>query len=75
MKDLTLSEVDQLTRIISQYYYIELDLKRLVQQDLSHLVKVGSYRGLRHAMKLPVRGQRTHTNAKTAKASRSWARV
>jgi small subunit ribosomal protein S13 len=69
LKDLSPSQMDQLTRILSQYYYIELDLKRLLQHDLNHLVKVGCYRGFRHTLKLPARGQRTHTNARTARTN------
>lgn len=68
VKDLKPSQVDQLTRIISQYYYVGLDLKRLIQQDLNHLVVIGCYKGVRHTIKLPARGQRTHTNARTTRS-------
>ena len=64
---------DQLTRIVSivtQGYKIEGDLRREISQNIKRLIDIGSYRGLRHRRGLPVRGQRTHTNARTRKGPR-----
>jgi small subunit ribosomal protein S13 len=64
VKDLSEDEIVKLREIISQYI-IEGDLKRQISQDVRRLTEIGSYRGIRHRKKLPVRGQRTHTNART----------
>lgn len=53
--------------IISQEYEVESELKKLVMQNIKAKMDLGSYQGLRHRKKLPVRGQRTHTNARTRK--------
>ena len=52
---------------ISQSYKVEGDLRREVQLNIKRLIEIGSYRGLRHRRNLPVRGQRTRTNARTVK--------
>jgi small subunit ribosomal protein S13 len=61
------SEVVRLREIIEREYKIEGDLRREVSQNIKMLMDVGCYRGLRHRRGLPVRGQRTHTNARTRK--------
>jgi small subunit ribosomal protein S13 len=67
IKDLTDSEVGQLRDYISQNIKVEGDLRREVQLNIKRLMEIGSYRGLRHRRNLPVRGQRTRTNARTRK--------
>jgi small subunit ribosomal protein S13 len=64
---LTDSEVVHLREIIEREYKIEGDLRREVSQNIKMLMDIGCYRGLRHRRGLPVRGQRTHTNARTRK--------
>jgi small subunit ribosomal protein S13 len=61
------SEVIKLREIIEREYKVEGDLRRDVSQNIKMLMDVGCYRGLRHRRGLPVRGQRTHTNARTRK--------
>jgi small subunit ribosomal protein S13 len=61
------SEVVRLREIIESDYKIEGDLRREVSQNIKMLMDIGCYRGLRHRRGLPVRGQRTHTNARTRK--------
>lgn len=61
------SEVVSLREIIENQYKVEGDLRRDVQQNVKELMDIGCYRGLRHRRGLPVRGQRTHTNARTRK--------
>jgi small subunit ribosomal protein S13 len=61
------SEVVRLREIIERDYKIEGDLRREVSQNVKMLMDIGCYRGLRHRRGLPVRGQRTHTNARTRK--------
>ena len=67
VKDLTDSEITQLREYINQNYKVEGDLRREVQLNIKRLIEIGSYRGLRHRRGLPVRGQRTRTNARTRK--------
>ena len=67
VKDLTDQEVSQLREIIDADYQVEGDLRREVSMNVKRLMDLGCYRGLRHRRKLPVRGQRTHTNARTRK--------
>ncbi len=67
IKDLTDAEVSQLREFINQNYKVEGDLRREVQLHIKRLIEIGSYRGLRHRRNLPVRGQRTRTNARTRK--------
>jgi small subunit ribosomal protein S13 len=63
-----LSEIDiKALREMIETYKVEGDLRREVQQNIKRLMDLGSYRGLRHRRGLPVRGQRTHTNARTRK--------
>lgn len=67
VKDLTDAEVSQMREFINQNYKVEGDLRREVQLHIKRLIEIGSYRGLRHRRNLPVRGQRTRTNARTRK--------
>jgi small subunit ribosomal protein S13 len=67
IKDLTDSEVGLLRDYITQNIKAEGDLRREVQLNIKRLMEIGSYRGLRHRRNLPVRGQRTRTNARTRK--------
>lgn len=67
IKDLTDAEIAAMREFIVQNYKIEGDLRREVQMHIKRLIEIGSYRGLRHRRNLPVRGQRTRTNARTRK--------
>ena len=67
VKDLTEDQVSNLRRVIESGYRVEGDLKRQVAMDIKRLMDIGCYRGLRHRRGLPVRGQRTSTNARTRK--------
>ena len=67
VKDLTEDQVSKLRRVIEGGYRVEGDLKRQVAMDVKRLMDIGCYRGLRHRRGLPVRGQRTSTNARTRK--------
>lgn len=69
VKDLSEDELAAIRRIASQYT-IEGDLRREVAMDIKRLMEIGSYRGIRHRRSLPVRGQRTKTNARTRKGPR-----
>ncbi len=66
-KDLTDDEVRRIREAIEQNYEVEGDLRRDVSMNIKRLMDLGCYRGLRHRKGLPVRGQRTHTNARTRK--------
>ena len=68
--DLTQDEIHAITTFIQDHYRVEGDLRREVSQNIRRLIQIGSYRGLRHKKGLPVRGQRTKTNAKTRKGNR-----
>jgi len=67
VKDLTEQNVNKLRTIIEKSHTVEGDLRRNVQMDIKRLMDIGSYRGMRHKRGLPVRGQRTQTNARTRK--------
>ena len=67
VSDLTDSEVIQIREVIDRDYLVEGDLRREVSMNIKRLMDLGCYRGLRHRKSLPVRGQRTHTNARTRK--------
>ncbi len=67
MKDLTEDEVSRIRSIIDKEYEVEGDLRRDLNMSIKRLMDIGSYRGLRHRKGLPVRGQRSHTNARTRK--------
>ena len=68
--DLTEDEVNRLREIIDREYAVEGDLRKEVNFDIKRLVEIGSYRGIRHRHSLPVRGQRTRTNARARRGSR-----
>jgi small subunit ribosomal protein S13 len=70
VKDLTEEETVRLRECIDKNLKVEGDLRREVSQNVKRLMEIGSYRGLRHRKGLPVRGQRTHTNARTRKGPR-----
>jgi small subunit ribosomal protein S13 len=67
VRDLTDEEVNRIRAYIEQNLKVEGDLRREVAQDIKRKIEIGSYQGLRHRKGLPVRGQRTHTNARTRK--------
>ncbi len=69
-KDLTEEEISRLSAVIQSDYKIEGDLRREISSNIKRLIDIGSYRGQRHKKGLPVRGQRTHTNARTRKGPR-----
>ncbi|MBO2520886.1 MAG: 30S ribosomal protein S13 [Clostridia bacterium] len=70
VRDLTEDEVNRLREVIEREYVVEGDLRRQVQMNIKRLMDIGCYRGLRHRRGLPVRGQRTRTNARTRKGPR-----
>jgi len=70
VRDLTEEEVVRLREYLDRNLKIEGDLRREVSQNIKRLMEIGCYRGLRHRRGLPVRGQRTHTNARTRKGPR-----
>ncbi len=70
VKNLTEDEVNRLRRVIEGQFRIEGDLRRDVSVNVKRLIDIGCYRGQRHRRGLPVRGQRTHTNARTRKGPR-----
>ena len=68
--DLTAEEQVRIRNVLDADYKVEGDLRREMQQSIKRLLDLGSYRGVRHRRGLPVRGQRTHTNARTRKGPR-----
>jgi small subunit ribosomal protein S13 len=70
VRDLSEDELNRIRSIVDQQGNIEGDLRKQVQLDIKRLMDIGCYRGLRHRRGLPVRGQRTHTNARTRKGPR-----
>ncbi len=70
IKDLTEEEVTKIRQIIEEEGGIEGDLRKELSLNIRRLIEIGSYRGTRHRRNLPVRGQRTHTNARTRKGPR-----
>jgi small subunit ribosomal protein S13 len=70
VRNLTEEEVVRLREFIDRNLKVEGDLRREVSQNIKRLMEIGCYRGLRHRKGLPVRGQRTHTNARTRKGPR-----
>ena len=67
VRDLSEDEVSRLREVIDKQYRVEGELQRQVQLNIRRLIEIGSYRGLRHRRGMPVRGQRTQTNARTRK--------
>ncbi len=70
VKDLSESDISKIRDYIEQNLHVEGDLRREVQTNIKHYIEVGSYKGLRHRRGLPVRGQRTKTNARTRKGKK-----
>ena len=71
VRDLTDSEVLRIRQFIDSNFEVEGDLRREIAQNIKRKIEIGSYQGLRHRRGLPVRGQRTHTNARTRKGRRA----
>lgn len=69
-KDLDDDQIAKIRDIIDKNYKVEGDLRREIALNIKRLMEIGSYRGLRHKLGLPVRGQRTHTNSRTRKGPR-----
>jgi small subunit ribosomal protein S13 len=70
VRELTDADVNQIREAIDRDFLVEGDLRREVAMNIKRLMDIGSYRGIRHRKGLPVRGQRTHTNARTKKGPR-----
>ena len=70
VKDLSEEETSRIAKIIDMEGGVEGDLRKEVAMNIKRLMEIGSYRGMRHRRNLPVRGQRTHTNARTRKGPR-----
>jgi small subunit ribosomal protein S13 len=70
VKDLDIEEEKAIREIVQNDYMVEGELRTKVAMDIKRLMEIGSYRGIRHKRGLPVRGQRTHTNAKTRRGRR-----
>jgi small subunit ribosomal protein S13 len=73
VKDLSEDEVSRIRKTIQDTVEVEGDLRKDTAQNIKRLMEIGCYRGLRHRRNLPVRGQRTHTNARTRKGPRKGA--
>ena len=67
VKDLSEDDVRKITRVLEEVGGVEGDLRKEISMNIKRLMEIGCYRGLRHRRNLPVRGQRTHTNARTRK--------
>ncbi len=65
MQDLNEGQISQIREILARSHKVEGDLRRDISMDIKRMMDIGCYRGLRHRKNLPVRGQRTHTNART----------
>ncbi len=70
IKDMTEDQISKVRSIIDKEYEVEGDMRRSINMNMKRLMDIGCYRGLRHRRGLPVRGQRTHTNARTRKGPR-----
>lgn len=75
VKELTEEELGKITSFIQRNYKIEGDLRQEIAQNIRRLIEIGCYRGIRHKLSLPVRGQRTRTNARTRKGPRKTVGV
>ena len=73
VRDLTEQEVSRVRQVIDRQGRVEGDLRKEVQMNIKRLIEIGSYRGLRHRRNMPVRGQRTKTNARTRKGPKGLA--
>ena len=75
VKDLTEKEISVIANYIEENIKVEGSLKREVSQNIRRLIEIGCYKGIRHRRGLPVRGQRTHTNARTRKGPRKTVAI
>jgi small subunit ribosomal protein S13 len=75
VRDLTEEEVNRLREVVERRFKVEGDLRREVSMNIKRLMEIGSYRGIRHRRNLPVRGQRTKTNARQRRGSRKTVGV
>ncbi|MEP6807824.1 MAG: 30S ribosomal protein S13 [Chloroflexota bacterium] len=75
VRDLTEEEINRLREVIDKRFKVEGDLRREVSMNIKRLMEIGSYRGLRHRRNLPVRGQRTKTNARQRRGPRKTVGV
>ena len=73
VRDLNDDEINRIRKVIEEQQTVEGDLRKEISFNIKRLMEIGSYRGLRHRRGLPVRGQRTHTNARTRKGPRRGA--
>ncbi|MBI2150886.1 MAG: 30S ribosomal protein S13 [Acidobacteria bacterium] len=73
VRELNDDEVNKIRKVIEEQFQVEGDLRKEISFNIKRLMEVGSYRGFRHRRGLPVRGQRTHTNARTRKGPRRGA--
>lgn len=73
VRDLTEEEVSRIREVVEREYRVEGDLRREIQMNVKRLMDIGCYRGLRHRKGMPVRGQRTRTNARTRRGRRGQA--
>ena len=71
VRELTEAEIARLREAIERNYQVEGDLRRMVSQNIKRLMEIGCYRGIRHRRNMPVRGQRTRTNARTRRGRKS----
>lgn len=71
--DLSSSHIAVLTRILTHSYFTESELRRAIGEDVKRLISIASYRGFRHVQRLPLRGQRTRTNSRSARRTSSRA--
>jgi len=70
VKDLTDEEISRISKYITDHYKVEGELRQEVERNIKRLIEIGCYRGIRHKIGLPVRGQKTHSNARTRKGPR-----
>ena len=73
VRELNDDEINRIRKVIEEQHRVEGDLRKEISFNIKRLMEIGSYRGLRHRRGLPVRGQRTHTNARTRKGPRRGA--
>jgi small subunit ribosomal protein S13 len=73
VRELNDDEINKIRKLIEEQHRVEGDLRKEISFNIKRLMEIGSYRGLRHRRGLPVRGQRTHTNARTRKGPRRGA--
>jgi small subunit ribosomal protein S13 len=73
VRELNDEQVNKIRKVIEEQHRVEGDLRKEISFNIKRLMEIGSYRGLRHRRGLPVRGQRTHTNARTRKGPRRGA--